>query len=397
MPNLNESRQRYLIVIPWGLHHIGGVNQAVRDLRDQLLHDSRIEPIVLNTEYGFRKIQKKITVNGSVEYRLTVPSPCFRKQLVRNMISYLARLPTTVFQLARLLRNEQISVVNLHYPSLSTLTFILAVKTFARRTKVILTFHGSDVISIEQASALEKSLWRIVFSKTDVIITCSKALASRLSSVMTGSIKDICVVYNGVVREQLEQLAGMGQVPRELEQKRFILTVGNLDPIKGQDVLVGAFSQVVTQFPDHHLLIMGPSGNAEKQLRRQINELKLNERVHICIDASRQDVLATMDAAELLVLPSRDESFGLVLLEAGIFAVPVVATNTGGIPEIIGFDRTYGILVPPEDEQELSFAIIESLTNREESLLRANRLRDRVQSSFSLAKVHEKYMKIAND
>jgi len=116
----------------------------------------------------------------------------------------------------------------------------------------------------------------------------------------------------------------------------------------------------------------------------------LQGRVLIFEDVSHEDVLATMKEAELFVLPSRIEPFGIVLLEAATFGLPVIATNTGGIPEIIEHDKS-GVLVMQEDEKGLSSAMFELLNDRKRASALAGRLNERVSSKFTLVHVAKEY------
>jgi glycosyltransferase involved in cell wall biosynthesis len=136
---------------------------------------------------------------------------------------------------------------------------------------------------------------------------------------------------------------------------------------------------------------MGRRGGVERNLHQQVIDAGMDDRIFIFEDVPHQDVLATMAGATLFVLPSRIEPFGIVLLEAAMTGVPVVATNTGGIPEIVETSSMNGLLVAPENEEALSDAILESITNRAEAMVRADRLRNRVALNFDLSKVAEKY------
>ena len=85
-------------------------------------------------------------------------------------------------------------------------------------------------------------------------------------------------------------------------------------------------------------------------------EPSISERIDIVVDAEHATVLEYMRAAEVFVLPSSDEPFGIVLLEAGLTETPIVATLVGGIPEVITNGRT-GLLVPADDVEALTKAI----------------------------------------
>ena len=87
---------------------------------------------------------------------------------------------------------------------------------------------------------------------------------------------------------------------------------------------------------------------------------------------------------DLLVMPSRKETFGLVLIEAMAFGLPVVATDAGGVPEIV-VDGDTGLLVPPEDAEVLALAIEELMANRERVEEMGRKGRERILNKYRLS------------
>jgi glycosyltransferase involved in cell wall biosynthesis len=135
--------------------------------------------------------------------------------------------------------------------------------------------------------------------------------------------------------------------------------VGSLDGPKGVDVLVDAWALVVKQVPAARLSIAG-AGPLLQEVRDRIQILQLRDRIHLLGPLSRPDIRRLLDDASCLVLPSRSEGLGRVILEAMARARPVVATHVGGISEIVADGRT-GILVPPDDPEELASALVRIL------------------------------------
>ena len=90
-----------------------------------------------------------------------------------------------------------------------------------------------------------------------------------------------------------------------------------------------------------------------------------------------------MQRCDLIVSPSRRESFGLVLLEAGALGKPVIATRVGGVPEVV-MDNETGVLVRPEDPAALAAAIIKLLENRDLAHRMGMNARRRVEERFTI-------------
>ena len=133
--------------------------------------------------------------------------------------------------------------------------------------------------------------------------------------------------------------------------------VARLEPEKGHPTLLEAWPKVLRAVPDAYLLIVG-EGSRREALEAQARELRIAHRV--VFTGRRDDVPAVTAALDVAVLPSYREAQGLSILEAMALSRPVVASNVGGIPEMIEDGRT-GLLVPPHDADALAAAIIRLL------------------------------------
>jgi len=136
---------------------------------------------------------------------------------------------------------------------------------------------------------------------------------------------------------------------------------GRLIEQKGVDVLLNAFEAIYRQHPQARLLIVG-DGPDRKALERQANQLGLEKVTHFTgwIDQAQR----LMPACDMIVVPSRWEGFGLVTLEAMGWELPIIASRTSSLPEIIR-DRETGLLVPSENVEALASAISLLLQNPE--------------------------------
>jgi glycosyltransferase involved in cell wall biosynthesis len=206
--------------------------------------------------------------------------------------------------------------------------------------------------------------WALMFTKPDRLITVSQASA-RFSPSLGFSEKRITVVPNGVdlscfngeidastMREEL----GIGDQPLAVTALRLIKW-------KSPELLISAFARVLEVVPDAKLVIAG-SGREEDNLSRQIRGLNITNSVFMVGKLPKEKVAQLMAAADVFVLPSKMESFGLTLLEASAAGLPVVCSNAGGIPEVFqdGFDA---LLYPPGDDDAMAKAIIRLIQDRE--------------------------------
>jgi D-inositol-3-phosphate glycosyltransferase len=169
-------------------------------------------------------------------------------------------------------------------------------------------------------------------------------------------------------RNPVESKAHLG-----LPDKRYILFVGRIDPVKGIDTLLRAIKLVKgtrNAMQDVHLLIIGgeldhtdaATDSEINKLKRLTGTLGIKDRVTF-LGAQRQDQLPYFyAAADMCILPSRYESFGMVALEAMACGTPVIASKVGGLASFIQNELS-GLLIPEEDEVALAEKILLLLTD----------------------------------
>lgn len=156
------------------------------------------------------------------------------------------------------------------------------------------------------------------------------------------------VVFNGVDLDE-------GSVGANSPEERYVLALGRVVHNKGFDLLLKAFARVAPDVPDLTLVIAG-DGRALPSLRSEVAALGLAHRVAFPGLADRAQVENLMRGAAMVVVPSRVEPFGIVVLEAWRAAKAVIATNRGGIPEFTTDGRD-ALLVDPTDTARLGEAI----------------------------------------
>ena len=139
-------------------------------------------------------------------------------------------------------------------------------------------------------------------------------------------------------------------------------TAGRLDPQKGQEEFLRAIPLVLKHRRSAYFVIAGDETRGEEGYRKRL--LDLSERLgvsdHVRFLPFVENVPEFMAAIDLFVLPSYSETYGLVLIEAMAMGKPVVATNAGGVPEIVE-DGRIGLLIPPRDERALADSIVRLL------------------------------------
>jgi glycosyltransferase involved in cell wall biosynthesis len=160
-------------------------------------------------------------------------------------------------------------------------------------------------------------------------------------------------IFNGV---EVAGAANLEQAPLEpVAPGRYVLALGRVVEKKGFDLLLAAFGRVADRHPDVDLVI-GGDGAALGGLREAASTAGLAKRVHFPGRLSREAVAGAMAGADIFVMPSRLEPFGIVVLEAWRAGAPVIATSRGGPPEFVR-DGIDGFLADPFDTEALAARI----------------------------------------
>ena len=193
------------------------------------------------------------------------------------------------------------------------------------------------------------------------------------------------VVHNGLDAEAFEENARAAMPVRQelglAADRAVIVTAARLAREKGHRYLLAAMPAIHDRFPDVCLLIAG-DGPLRGDLERLVETIGLVQSVRFL--GWRHDMPGVLAAADLVVLPSLWEPFGLVLLEAMALRKPVVGSAVGGIPEVV-VDGETGYLVPPADHAALSAKVVQLLSSPEARNAMGRAGRQRVEKHFSLS------------
>jgi glycosyltransferase involved in cell wall biosynthesis len=201
---------------------------------------------------------------------------------------------------------------------------------------------------------LQRSLWRRWRGVFDRIVANSAATKRQLQEA---GIEVAEVIWPGVPVLPLS---------RPLAAEPTVAFAGRLVREKGVDVLLHAFSDVVKQLPAARLILVG-DGPERSALGQQVRSLGLAERVEMTGQQSPEETQRRLAGAWVQTVPSRWlEPFGMVAAEAMMRGAAVVASDAGGLPEIVQDGRT-GLLVPPGDAGSLAAALVRLLQDAGEA------------------------------
>lgn len=222
------------------------------------------------------------------------------------------------------------------------------------RPYIISTVHSSRVRSDEDRRVL-----RLLTPRIDRLIAVSRSIVEKLRSEGRDSAP-ISLIHNGVDLERYDHQGPCCTLREEYglpSEGPIVGVVARLEPEKGHPTLLEAWPSVLAEVPDATLLVVG-EGSRRGALEAMAHELGIADRVVFA--GRRDDVPAVTAALDVAVLPSYREALGLTILEAMALSRPVIASDVGGIPEMVE-DGVTGLLVPPHDAPALAAAIIRLL------------------------------------
>ncbi|HEY3374717.1 MAG TPA: glycosyltransferase family 4 protein [Candidatus Aquicultor sp.] len=225
----------------------------------------------------------------------------------------------------------------------------------------ILTVHNfpSNLNPASRHYQINRRINRMVFGAVDHIIAVSTELKRCLEMEIGLPDNAISIIPNGIDLAQWDRYktGNKAAAKRELglsENTLLLGAIGRFVPFKGHGVLLQSMKRIVEMQPDVHLILMG-DGPLHDELVKQANELGIADNVSFLgfVDEPGR----YMAGLDIFVLPSVNEPFGIVVLEAMALGLPVVATNAGGVPDIID-DGINGLLAASNDAASLAGAVL---------------------------------------
>lgn len=253
-----------------------------------------------------------------------------------------------------LLRRYEIDLI--HIQCVSTNGYYAQRASEQARVPLIVTSQGERTMDADNAFARSPSLnalLRQLLARADAVTACSRSTLDDLEDFFGASLGERgSAIYNGVSLEEFEdQLVHPYSHPRP-----FILGIGRLVPQKGFDILVRAFARALENHQLEFDLLLAGAGLEAHHLERMVTNLGVGGRVHLLGRVDRASTVALFKGCAFFVLPSRREPFGIVNLEAMAAAKAVVASEVGGVPEVVTNGEN-GVLCPPGDVIALASAM----------------------------------------
>lgn len=336
---------------------IGDLSGAENSLLSLITHldKARFQPLlvcsysgVLTEMAGEKDIPVKITPITKVSFS--------RSPLV--LTRQLSRLLVNIFSALKFLQEEQIDLVHINTYKIA-LPYTLA----ARLAGISIVWHLRDIL--DKTGFKRFVLSRLFRLLPDRLIAVSDACVNQFEINFKGKMVR---VYNGIDADAFREKAKPNIIRKEFgfsEPTRIVGCVGQLISWKGQDVFLRAMARVVQEMPNTKFLIVGDEIVDDNPFRgtldQLVSELGLEDKV--IFTGFRLDIPSLIAAMDIFVhCPVKPDPLPRVILEAMALSLPIVATHTGGIPELVKNGEN-GLLVPPADEKALANGVLWMISN----------------------------------
>lgn len=278
-------------------------------------------------------------------------------------------------------RHEPLDLVHVHYAVPHATSAFLAREILgAGGPRIVTTLHGTDITLIGR-DPIYRPVARFSIERSDAVTVPSRWLAEETRRLLELAHVPIEVVPNFVDPERFTAAP-----PREPGDCARLVHVSNFRAVKRVEDVVAIFAGVVARRPARLVLV----GDGPEMGRVEALVDALDLRRHVDFLGERHDVRAVLAGADLFLLPSESESFGVAALEAQAVGVPVIASHVGGVPEVIADGET-GLLLPIGDVAGMTEAALGLLADPERLLRMRAAARARAIEHFEINAVLDRY------
>jgi N-acetyl-alpha-D-glucosaminyl L-malate synthase BshA len=293
-------------------------------------------------------------------------------------------------KLVSVVKNEGLDILHVHYAIPHASAAYMAKKILETEgiyIPIICTLHGTDITLVGKDASFEPVI-TFAINNSDAVTAVSESLKKDTLQFFNIN-REIKVIPNFIDNRYFEKFKPNGIRERYLpDGERLVMHLSNFRKVKRLQDVVSVFAKIIEEVPSQLLMIGdGPErNNVEKMCR----DLGICNRIHFL--GKTKKIEQFLVNADLFILPSETESFGLAALEAMAAGVPVISTNTGGLPEV-NVDGFSGYLSDVGDIDSMSRNAISILkTDSELEKFKANA---RVQAmKFDLPKILPQYVEL---
>ncbi len=264
---------------------------------------------------------------------------------------------------------------------------------------MVLTFHSTEFgrsgLHNPDSFAIDGVEWWASYEAARVIVT-SNYMRREVCKHFKLPWDKIEVIPNGIDLDRYRISVNRYEIRERYgvhSGEKLILFVGRLVPQKGVEHLIRAIPLILEKHPEAKFIIVG-EGWMKDRLEALARSILMNhQKIMFTGFIPDNEVIALMASADALVIPSIYEPFGIVALEGMAVGVPVVASQVGGLAEVVEHDKT-GVLVYPENPESIAWGVNYVLSNPEHSNWLVYNAREMLQKTYSWEAIARKTIKV---
>jgi N-acetyl-alpha-D-glucosaminyl L-malate synthase BshA len=289
-------------------------------------------------------------------------------------------------KLVELVEEYNLELIHAHYAVPHAASAYLAKQILnSQRIKTITTLHGTDITLVGADQSFHRVI-KFTIEKSDGVTAVSHYLKQRTIEEF-GIQREIRVIYNFVDTTRSAQNYNIcTREPYAPMGEKILMHISNFRPVKRVGDVVRIFARVQEQIPSKLILI--GDGPERPFIQQLVKELKLTDDVYFLGEQDHTEPLFL--CADLFLLPSEQESFGLAALEAMACGVPVIGAKTGGLPEVITHGET-GYLFPVGEITNMAEKAVALLSDPENHELFKIQARKRATQFFNANQIIQQY------
>ncbi|MBU1049860.1 N-acetyl-alpha-D-glucosaminyl L-malate synthase BshA [Candidatus Bipolaricaulota bacterium] len=294
-------------------------------------------------------------------------------------------------KLAEVAETHELDILHAHYAIPFGAAALLAKQIVrSRDVKVALTLHGTDITLVGNNASF-KPVTKMTIENADAVTVVSQFLKDETIRQFDVQ-RELRVIYNFIdpERHELEPCPCIPQC--SMNSQKTIMHISNFRPVKRIRDVIAVFAKICASV-DSRLILVGDGPDAIVA-REMGQELGILDRIKFIGIVDR--VAPLLARADLFLLPSSTESFGLVALEAMASGVPVIASDVGGIPEVVEHGRT-GFLAPVGDVDAMASYAINLLTHAEDHCRFGMAAQEHARKKFDYRLIVPQYEKMYED
>jgi len=331
--------------------------------------------IVKNTSSQFQHFVACLGGDGLSRFNSINTKPAILKDHKKSLLGFIIHY----LKLYSFCKKNKINIIHSHHRYFDLLAFIL-----------------SPFLKVKTVTSVQSKVFgrKLSSYKSDILIACSKTIKNHLLNHYRINEDRIKIIYNMVDTNEKNIIIPKDELLNQLKISTNCFIIGFIGRLcikeKGIDILLEAIKNLSKDYPNIYLLMIGDGED-----KVFVNDFFQKKNIHGNIIPPQIQIFDYYNLLDVLILPSRIEPFGIVVLEAGLMKKTFIGSRVDGIAELIE-DNVNGLLFNSGDVEDLTIKIEELYNDREKGERLAENLYKKIMSKYTADQIIPKYYQIYN-